>query len=57
YATTTFQFGQRISGGTRATKIGSDSAPAGYLLGRFLGTSGVELDSVAAVWTSINKVD
>ncbi|EGZ09150.1 hypothetical protein PHYSODRAFT_318848 [Phytophthora sojae] len=46
-----------ISGGTRATKIGTDTAPEGYQLGGFLGTSGVELDSVAAIWTSINKLN
>ncbi|KAE8952876.1 hypothetical protein PR001_g33112 [Phytophthora rubi] len=46
-----------IGGGTRATKIGKDSAIEGYQLGGFLGTSGKELDSVGAIWTSITPVN
>ncbi|KAJ8575628.1 hypothetical protein ON010_g3585 [Phytophthora cinnamomi] len=44
----------RISGGTRATKIGADHAEAGYQLGGFFGTDGKELDSVGAIWTRIS---
>lgn len=42
-----------ISGGTRATKIGIESAPANFQLGGFFGTSGKELDSVGVYWTRI----
>ncbi|EGZ21208.1 hypothetical protein PHYSODRAFT_313515 [Phytophthora sojae] len=42
-----------VSGGTRTTKIGKDTAPEGYQLGGFVGTCGTEVDSVGAIWTRI----
>ncbi|KAE9059342.1 hypothetical protein PF007_g30991 [Phytophthora fragariae] len=48
--------GNTISGGTRATKIGKESAIEGYQVGGFFGTDGEELDSVGVIWTSITPV-
>ncbi|ETI30574.1 hypothetical protein F441_22216 [Phytophthora nicotianae CJ01A1] len=48
-----------ISGGTPAVdadRMGKDSALEGYQLGGFVGYSGNELDSMGAIWTSINPV-
>ncbi|GMF55367.1 unnamed protein product [Phytophthora fragariaefolia] len=46
-----------IEGGTKTTKIGTDTASDGFQLGGFQGTFGKELDSVGAIWTRINATD
>ncbi|OWZ07161.1 hypothetical protein PHMEG_00020483 [Phytophthora megakarya] len=49
-----------ISGGTpqdNTDKIGKESAENGYQLGGFIGFAGNELDSVGAIWTSIQPVE
>ncbi|GMF62801.1 unnamed protein product [Phytophthora fragariaefolia] len=43
-----------IEGGTKATKIGTDTASDGFQLGGFIGYAGKELDSVGAIWTKID---
>eukprot|EP00644_Phytophthora_capsici_P006859 jgi/Phyca11/103467/e_gw1.8.492.1 len=52
--------GKTISGGTpqeNTDKMGTDTAPEGYQLGGFQGYAGNELDSVGAIWTSIEPVE
>ncbi|KAG4046199.1 hypothetical protein PC123_g18414 [Phytophthora cactorum] len=46
-----------ISGGYPTGNIEKDSAPEGYQLGGFVGSSANELDSVGAIWTSIEPVE
>ncbi|GMF33619.1 unnamed protein product [Phytophthora fragariaefolia] len=46
-----------LEGGTKTTKVGTDSAPEGYQLGGFQGTTGKELDSVGAIWVKIDASD
>ncbi|KAG6952216.1 hypothetical protein JG688_00013376 [Phytophthora aleatoria] len=59
YVEFTTDKGNVISGGTPAEdadRKGKDTAPEGYQLGGFVGYSGNELDSMGAVWTSIEPV-
>ncbi|KAF1783465.1 hypothetical protein GQ600_15204 [Phytophthora cactorum] len=44
-----------ISAGNPTKNIGNNAAPEGYQLGGFFGTSDKELDSVVAIWTSIES--
>ncbi|ETO75321.1 hypothetical protein F444_09053 [Phytophthora nicotianae P1976] len=55
YIKFTTDAGNTISGGTQTDQIGKDGAPEGYQLGGFVGYSGNEVDSVAAVWTRIER--
>ncbi|OWZ21247.1 hypothetical protein PHMEG_0004226 [Phytophthora megakarya] len=51
--------GHIIAGGTpqdNIDKIGKDTAWEGYQLGGFVGFAGEELDSVGAIWTSIQPL-
>ncbi|KAL3663544.1 hypothetical protein V7S43_011431 [Phytophthora oleae] len=60
YVEFTTNAGNTISGGTptdNTDKIGTDTAPDGYQLGGFMGYAGNELDSVGAIWTSIEPVE
>ncbi|KAL3664673.1 hypothetical protein V7S43_010422 [Phytophthora oleae] len=52
--------GNIIFGGTpqeNTDKKGTANAPEGYQLGGFMGFAGNELDSVGAVWTSVQPVE
>ncbi|ETI34523.1 hypothetical protein F441_18799 [Phytophthora nicotianae CJ01A1] len=49
--------GNTISGGTPTDNVGKDIAPEGYQLGGLAGYCGNELDSLGAIWTSIEPVD
>ncbi|OWZ01426.1 hypothetical protein PHMEG_00027186 [Phytophthora megakarya] len=52
--------GRTISGGTpqdNSDRVATDNAMEGYQLGGFEGTSGDELDSIGAIWTSIKPVE
>ncbi|OWY91771.1 hypothetical protein PHMEG_00039511, partial [Phytophthora megakarya] len=53
----TTNLGNSFEGGNPTKDIGKDSAPEGYQLGGFIGTSGKELDSMGAIWTSITPVE
>ncbi|KAK1941924.1 hypothetical protein P3T76_006988 [Phytophthora citrophthora] len=60
YIEFTTNAGNTLSGGTpqkNTDKIDSDTAPEGYQLGGFQGFAGNELDSVGAIWTSIEPVE
>jgi hypothetical protein len=56
YIKFTTSSGNVIQGGNPTKDIGTDTAPANYQLGGFVGTSGGEPDSVGAIWTSITPV-
>ncbi|KAG2987449.1 hypothetical protein JG687_00013525 [Phytophthora cactorum] len=56
YVEFTTDAGNTISGGKPVKNIGKDSAPEGYQLGGFVGICGKEIDSVGAIWTSIEPV-
>ncbi|OWY91507.1 hypothetical protein PHMEG_00039891 [Phytophthora megakarya] len=57
YLELTTNLNNTIKGGNPTKEIGKDSAPEGYQLGGFIGTSGKELDSTGAIWTSITPVE
>ncbi|GMF32936.1 unnamed protein product [Phytophthora lilii] len=57
YISFTTSANNTISGGTKTSHSGNDCAPKGYQLGGFFGYAGQELDSVGAIWTSIDPVD
>ncbi|OWY96395.1 hypothetical protein PHMEG_00033345 [Phytophthora megakarya] len=59
YVKFTTDKGNTIDSGTpqqNTDKKATENAPEGFQLGGFVGFAGQELDSVGAVWTSINKV-
>ncbi|OWZ19813.1 hypothetical protein PHMEG_0005868 [Phytophthora megakarya] len=59
YIKFTTNTGGSIEGGTpqdNTDKIGKETAPEGFQLGGFTGFAGNELDSVGAIWTSIQPV-
>ncbi|OWZ06589.1 hypothetical protein PHMEG_00021133 [Phytophthora megakarya] len=45
-----------ISSGTRTDRTVNSTAPEGYQVGGFHGSSGKELDSVGIIWTSIERM-
>ncbi|OWY92629.1 hypothetical protein PHMEG_00038293, partial [Phytophthora megakarya] len=57
YISFTTNHNNTLNGGNPTKDIGKEGAPKGYQLGGFIGTSGKELDSVSAIWTSIDPVD
>jgi hypothetical protein len=57
YLSFTTSAGNTLTGGNPTKNIGMDTAISGYQLGGFVGTSGKELDSVGAIWTSITPVE
>ncbi|KAE9337400.1 hypothetical protein PF008_g12557 [Phytophthora fragariae] len=48
--------GNSVSGGTQTEDKNSVTAPEGFQLGGFFGRDGDEIDSIGAIWTSIELV-
>ncbi|KAJ8566763.1 hypothetical protein ON010_g6357 [Phytophthora cinnamomi] len=49
--------GNSISGGSQTDSKGSVTAPKGYQLGGFFGRDGDEIDTLGAIWSSIQAAD